>query len=347
MKSIEMMIQLYKNSGEKIIIADTNLTTLWKSHNFLPDIIILTKDITQLPRNQSPNKNIIFKFTDEFTVKMFPVIEDNITVGYVLNFMDNEDVERLYCNSINGQYRKKLFADERVALMPIINEAANYYYDNKDIPKDYYLSTRKNVAKLLSHNVNLNQLTRYYSREISLKLTAVSQVLENISERFKQKFTDNDLIFEYSIEPAIFAEIDPSCLETAVLNLLINSYMYNNNKEKKISLKAYKSDHKIIISVWDNGNDFDINRLQQASKPFSGLDFSSTGECLGLAVVNKFTEYFDGDFSIFEEDNGLTIKISLPDKNIEPTNFKSRQKAFPSGIYFDSTECILAKSDET
>ena len=347
MKVIETMIELYKNSGEKIVIADTKLTTLWKSHDFLPDIIpqILIKD-AQLPTAQSPNKNIIFKFANEFTVKMFPIVEDDQTVGYVLNFMDNEDVEMLYCNSINGQYRKKLFADERVALMPIINEAASFYYDDKDIPKAYYLSTRKNVAKLLSHNVNSNQLSRYYSKEISPKLTSISQVLENISDRFKQKFTDNNLIFESSISPALFAEIDPSCLETAVLNLLINSYMYNHNKEKKIKLKAYKRNHKIVISVWDNGNDFDIKRLQRASKPFSGLDLSSTGECLGLAVVKKFAEYFEGDFSILKENNGLAIKISLPDKNIEPTDFKSRQKAIPSGIYFDSIECIFAKSNE-
>ena len=123
--------------------------------------------------------------------------------------------------------------------------------------------------------------------------------------------------------------------------------MYNHNKEKKIKLKAYKRNHKIVISVWDNGNDFDIKRLQRASKPFSGLDLSSTGECLGLAVVKKFAEYFEGDFSILKENNGLTIKISLPDKNIEPTDFKSRRKAIPSGIYFDSIECIFAKSNET
>lgn len=346
MKSLDFLIKLYENTGEKIVISDKNLISLWKSHDFLPDII--PKTVIQRAKyshnNDSNKENAVFKFTDKFTVKMFPITENEEIVGYVLNFFNSEDIETLYCNSVLAKYRKKMFASERIALMPIINDAANYYYEDKDIPKEYFIDSQKNVAKLLSTNVNRSQISRYYSHEIYPTITSISQSLENISKRFQNEIDCDNLDFSLDIAPALFGEIDSSCLETAILNLMVNGFMYNNSAKKKLTLKAYKKDRKIIIDVWDNGNDADLNKMEQASYPFNGLDLSSEGECLGLALARNFAEYFGGTLTILKDDQGLTVRTSLPDKKTEPISFNSRRRIIPAGIYFDSLTCIIAKS---
>ena len=349
MKNFELLIELYKNSGEKIVIANQNLIAMWKSHDYLPDVI--SQNDLGMNRDEPvtlPIKKLhVFKFTDSYTVKLFPIIEQDETTGYILTFLDSEDIEKIYSKSILNQYRRRMLGNERMALMPIINEASEYYYKGQDIPKEFFLNAKKNVTKLLSHNVNQSQISRYYSNEIILKLTSITQTLEEVVTRFKNELELEDINFTYDIEHGLFCKMDSSCLAVTVLNLLVNGYMYNNSMEKNILLKVYTENGNLIIDVWDNGTSADVEKLERYKKPFNNIELSSKGESLGLSLVNKFAEYFNGDLTFIKDDNGLTVRVSLPYRHEDPTCFKSRPAIFPSGIYFDAISCVIAKVDKT
>lgn len=347
MKGLDLYKGLYRNSGEKVVIANEQFISMWKSHDYLPDIIpkVLLEKAYNGADSINSNKTFVFKFTDSYTIKAFPIMEDQKVVGYILTFLDTEDVEAILCQSIHHKYQRKTLNDERISLMPLLNDAADYYFKGKDIPKEHFMKTQKNIAKLLSKNINSLQISKYYTNEISSKLISVTQTLEDLSDRLKKEFVAENLNLTCDIEKGIFAKIDASCLTSSIVNLIINGYIYNNNDKKEILLKAFSDDKNITIEVWDNGTSADINKMENAKIPFNGLDLSSKGECLGLSLVNKFAEYFNGSLSFLKDQNGLTVRITLPNNHETPTSFASKKAIFPSNSYFDTVTCLIAKAD--
>ena len=331
---------LYENTDEKIIVTDENLSVLWKNDYSLPDFLLTDNlnKVKAIPDKQS----VILRYTDAYTIKARPIYESEELKGYILAFFDPEEIETLYDRSVHLKYKKNTAGNQKLALMPVVNTLDNCYTQGKAVPPDFFEQTKLQVLKLLSSSVNYQELSKYYSDEIYTELLNVSQCLEETAELFCLRFSDN-CDFEADVEPGIFLNMNYDCMQNAVLNLLINGYMYNNQPKKALSLKTYTDDNKIIIEVWDNGSSADVEILQGATIPFKGIEKYGQRESLGLALVSKFANYFDGELTFEKQENGLTIKLSL-DYSVKekPQSFKLRRQPMVVGE-FEPTSCILAK----
>ena len=340
MKFLDSIKALYNRSEEKIIVVDENLRILWKSDENLPDFL-MTEEFSKL-RNCGSRESVVIRYTDDYTIKAMPCFDEDKLQGYLLTFFDPEEIETLFDRSVHLKYKKNSVGNQKIALMPIVNALDNYKMMGKVLEPDFCEDAKVQVLKLLSATVNQQELTKYYQGDMFTELLNITQALEETAELFKSRFSDK-CIFEHHIQHGIFLNMNYDCLQNAVLNLLVNGYMYNNKEKKRLSLRGFTRGNELFIEVWDNGDDADPEVLERAMVPFRGLEKYAQKEALGLAVSSKFSEYFGGRLT-FEKGNGLTMKMILDYRIKEmPTSFRLRRRPMVTGE-FQPASCLMAKA---
>ena len=348
MSIIDSVKAIYENTDENIIVTDKRLVVLWKSKKWLPDMLVPESfgeyfgKAVKLPVENS----MVVRYTDKHTLKIMPLREDAEIMGYMVTFYGAEEIETLYDRSVHYKYKRNMTGNQKLSLMPMLNRLDEYHSQGKDLPSDFFYEAKGQMLKLLSSTVNYSELAKYYSGGILSELMNVSQCLEETAELFGSRFQSSGLDFSYDIQSEMFTEMNYECLRSAVLNLLINAYIYNDSEDRQVRLDARKEGDMIIIQVHDNGHSADIGKLQRAVVPFSGLEKFGQGESLGLALAGRFAEHYGGEVSFDKSELGLTVRVEIDGKTSEvPSRFKLRRQPMKPGE-FETASCILAKADE-
>lgn len=100
-------------------------------------------------------------------------------------------------------------------------------------------------------------------------------------------------------------------LHQAVLNLVLNAAQAIGNNDGTIDISAERREHRLILTVCDNGPGFPPFMLQNGIRPFFSGRAGGTG--LGLGIVQRFARDLDGDITITNrQPRGATVTLSLP-----------------------------------
>lgn len=346
MKSLESVKNLYEKSDEMIIVTDTDLSVIWKSNSSLPDFISLSAFMQEFGNAPSmpTSSSKILHYIDGRSVKVIPLFDDDSIEGYMMTFFDADEIETLSDRSSLLNYKQNSIGNIRLAISPFIAQIDNLRRKNNSKQLDtLYKSISSGVLNMLSSTVNSIELTKYYSGEFSTELLNISNCLDQTAANCRQTLNDKALEFSADIEPMIFMNMNYERLENAVANLLINGYMYCDAPHKKLSLKLYKLDNRIFIEVFDNGQSADIALLKEALRPFRPLQKFGKGEMLGLSVVQKFAEHFNGELYFIKNDDGLTVSLSFSAEISEAPKSFRLVKNPPVFGGFEPVFCILAK----
>lgn len=125
----------------------------------------------------------------------------------------------------------------------------------------------------------------------------------------------------------VFARIDPSGLENAVLNLAINARDAMPEGGRLILTTARHEAHDeeslhevrmapgvyAMVEIADTGSGMDAATLKRAFEPFFTTKASGHGTGLGLAMVYGFAKQSGGHASIYSEPgHGTSIRLYLP-----------------------------------
>jgi len=137
----------------------------------------------------------------------------------------------------------------------------------------------------------------------------------------KKKFDFRHLKIDQKIEedlPPIFCSRNE--IEQVILNLLKNSaYALSEYTvdSKKIEIRAFKQDNKIILKIIDNGPGMDADTKHRIFEPFFTTKPVGLGTGLGLSVSYFIiTKNHNGVLSVESEQNkGTTFTIELPIKH--------------------------------
>ena len=346
MKMLESVKKLYEKSDEMIIVTNSNLAVIWKSHVKLPDFIALTDfkhEFGKMPSLPVRSSKILH-YINGNSVKIKPLFDNEKLEGYMLTFYDAEEIETLSDRSSILKYKRNSLGNIRLAISPIIAQLEGL--KNKEYSVDInnlYTTVSNNLLKMLSSTVNSNEITKYYSGEFSTELLNVSQCLEETALLCRDSFAAVNCEFKTEIESSIYMNMNYDRLSLAVINLLINGYMYCSEERKKLTLKAYKKNEQIYIEISDNGKTADVEIMKTALKPFRTLPKFKTGESLGLSIVNKFTEHFGGTLNFIKNKDGLIVQISFSGEiSEEPQSFRLKRLPPIVGEY-EPAYCILAK----
>jgi PAS domain S-box-containing protein len=151
--------------------------------------------------------------------------------------------------------------------------------------------------------------------------------------------------------------IDPTNLESAILNLAINARDATEGRGK-LTIEAgnaylddryvrahheVKPGQYVLIAVTDNGCGIDADALEKVFEPFFSTKPEGSGTGLGLSMVYGFVKQSGGHIKIYSEPgHGTTVKLYLP----RSTEAERELPSEPAEISEGGHESILVVEDD-
>lgn len=185
------------------------------------------------------------------------------------------------------------------------------------------------IVKAAGRGADLTQRLLAFSRRQPLEPQAVNvaELINGMQDLIKRTLSESMDIDVLCTTKLWRAEADPSQLEAALLNLVINARdaMPAGGKllieaENALLDDDYAQQHQevipgeyVLISVSDNGEGMGSDVLEKAFEPFYTTKPKGKGSGLGLSMVYGFTKQSGGHIRVYSEvGEGTTVKIYLP-----------------------------------
>jgi signal transduction histidine kinase len=159
------------------------------------------------------------------------------------------------------------------------------------------------------------------------RLTNVNQLIGGMADFFKRSLGENIELAISGGAALWHVEVDPSQMEAAILNLVVNAkdamagrgkltiethntYIDNSYSQQNASVPVGEY---VQISVSDNGGGMSRETLEKAFDPFFTTKQPGQGTGLGLSQVYGFVKQSGGHVKIYSEvGEGTTVNVYLP-----------------------------------
>jgi len=190
------------------------------------------------------------------------------------------------------------------------------------------------------------------------RLTNVNQLIGGMAEFFRRTLGENIDLEIVGGAGLWQVEVDPSQMEAAILNLVVNAKDAMADKGKLTietsnafideSYSQQNADmpvgQYVLISVSDNGSGMSREIQQKAFDPFFTTKQPGQGTGLGLSQVYGFVKQSGGHVKIYSEmDEGTTIKIYLPRAHAAAGGPRETEQPLVGSL---ASETILVVEDE-
>lgn len=365
---LKIFINLFSSSSEKIAIVDDDLNVLWSTGIALPQKLERS-DFFDVSNNEYQDYGFVAEFpiksekilqyeTHELvcSVNVLSVFDDNNrdkTEGYILTFYSFfEEIKHI--NSSFSIALKKF-------LRMLRSTASDVYFNTKlidqrleDLEEYDLVDKNANINKVLDNALsscaNFEEALIYGADDFNIILSDASEFVNDLMHFVKHsaKAKRINVEFTYKIENDIYLKLDYSRFLVAIMNLISNGIKYNISEHKNICVEFYKADNYAYFIVTDNGMGISNDKAFKIYEPFSNINKVGMRESLGLAIVKRFVDKFDGRIECKTGISGTSFTLMLPceeatDKNeVEiPNTDYFRGSYSPIDIYL-----LKATSDE-
>ncbi|MDB8790914.1 PAS domain-containing sensor histidine kinase [Romboutsia sp. 1001216sp1] len=206
----------------------------------------------------------------------------------------------------------------------------NIKFNDKIDLENYIKLFKQNLYRILRLVNNIIDITKidagYYELELGNYniVNVVEEISLSVTPYAKNK--QIDLVFDTDCEEMILA-FDPEKIERILLNLLSNSIKHTSINGC-IYVNVESKGDRVYISVCDNGEGIDSNKLQSIFERFtqvkSNIASSYEGSGIGLSLVKSLVNLHGGDISVKSEvGKGSKFEFYLPSKLVKSkTNIK-------------------------
>jgi len=328
----------------EILGADENLTHL---DEFLGSEIVSTPGIHQ---HVSPTNDAVLE------IKTFKVGTSELDAGYVYFIRDIEEQKRAEEHRIQESKMSALgtlasgvahdFNNILAAILAnieLVSETEKLTQDSRDRISSVVQYTERGASlagQLLSFARQRAQNTTVFAANLAV---------ENLESIFNP-LTEKSIHLATRIETNHHINVDRGLLETALLNLMINSKHALKNiagAKIRLSVREINKDGQRYVQyeVTDNGEGIPPDELAKIREPFFTTKRQSEGSGLGLAMVTGFAEQFGGSIE-FESSvgKGTTAKLILPIFDGPAIEYPLHQPEL--AIPDESSEKLLVVEDE-
>ncbi|MEJ2386931.1 MAG: ATP-binding protein [Chromatiaceae bacterium] len=111
------------------------------------------------------------------------------------------------------------------------------------------------------------------------------------------------------IPDALECVLPAAGLRQALLNLVLNAIQVQD-AEGRVTLRAHRQDHQLVLEVEDEGPGFPEETLRAGVRPFATGRIGGTG--LGLAIVRRFTRDHGGELELGNrQPHGARVTLRL------------------------------------
>jgi two-component system phosphate regulon sensor histidine kinase PhoR len=155
-------------------------------------------------------------------------------------------------------------------------------------------------------------------RTLETKPVQVLEIFRAARQICRAKAEEKKIRLEFACSPDLIAELDPTLLEQAVVNLLDNAIKYSE-AEKTVRVEADRIDGELVISVQDHGIGIAQKHLPRLFERFYRVDKARSrnmgGTGLGLAIVKHIAKAHGGEVSVASRlGHGSTFRIAIPSR---------------------------------
>lgn len=182
--------------------------------------------------------------------------------------------------------------------------------------KAYYFSVIEDEIERM--NVIVNDILDLYKLEpntfkINLQVVHIDILLNKILSKLNFKFKDFEINLKTNIEETKVIG-DSVRLEQAITNY-INNALFHVDSHKKIEIKAINLNNKVVISVFNSGENISSEDLDKIWMGFVRLDkvrnYKEKRVGLGLSIVNEIVKLHNGEKGVINTPKGVEFLLSL------------------------------------
>jgi light-regulated signal transduction histidine kinase (bacteriophytochrome) len=168
----------------------------------------------------------------------------------------------------------------------------------------------RNMANMVDDLLNLSRVAR---KELSLQVTGLSSLVEEVLRELKSEIRDREIDWQIANLP--FVECDPVLMKQVFVNLLSNAVKFTRTRAHAvIEVNQTTVDGEAATFVRDNGVGFSMKYSDKLFGVFQRLhrpeDFEGTG--VGLATVQRIIYKHGGRiWADAELNTGATFYFTL------------------------------------
>ena len=235
----------------------------------------------------------------------------------------NEEIKRL--NKLKSQFFASVSHEIRTPLNAINGFIKLLLNKNLDEESKKYVkilnSTVDDLLKIINDLLDFEKVENNKLEIENIEFN-LREILDEIKEIYSQKTKEKNIIFE-----TIFENIDkniisdPVRIKQIINNLLSNAFKFTP-ENKKVILEVKIEDKYLLIKVEDEGIGIEKDKVSKILEPFSQASKDTArkygGTGLGLNIVKKLVELFNGNMQIESEINkGSKFVIKIPVKVVK------------------------------
>jgi signal transduction histidine kinase len=259
----------------------------------------------------------------------YPIVVDNELAGIYALYMDitermkhqqilEEQNEAL--RKINKELDMFIYSashDIRSPLMSILGLVQLAASETNDTEiKGYCSMIEDRIRRLDDFTLDIIHYSRNKRTEpepVSFSLReAANDIFENLRYNDKARGID----FRLNIEEDLKLVTDLGRLKTVLSNLVSNAIKYQKELTGFVELAAQRTNGNVKITVRDNGEGIDSDKVNTIFEMFTRHSQKSDGSGLGLYIVKEAVEKLRGTIHVESEKGvGSTFEITLPGDN--------------------------------
>ena len=179
------------------------------------------------------------------------------------------------------------------------------------------------LSLIIEDLLSLSRIERDAEKgEIRLEQGSLNEVFEAVEKTCREKAQLKNIKLEYAIDQGLVAEINPTLLEQAIVNLIDNAVKYSES-ESAVQVEAHATADEIVIKVRDHGSGIPRDHLTRIFERFYRVDKARSrkvgGTGLGLAIVRHIVLAHRGRVNVESSvGRGSTFSIHLPAWRLQP-----------------------------
>jgi signal transduction histidine kinase/CheY-like chemotaxis protein len=330
----QLFEKVYNNISDGVVITDEQGNVQTANPTFMdlisPDIISKNKDIFELFKStkfanvitaSSINNDV--KGFHEFEAPDGQILEIRITHlpdgGNVWLF--TEATERKKIDARLNDIRRieslaKMTGEVAHDFGNILTTiSSNMYLMENSNSEAKTKSTYQRVTNAIEIGTSLTQRLLAFAKKqhLSPETVELNSLVEGLVDLIDIGLKDGVTVNVLYSTESLFVDVDPGQLESAILNLCLNSNQAINHAGK-IGIHIYSTSPGVAtVEVSDDGSGMDEDTKKHALEPFFTNRKDGEGTGLGLSMVYGFIKQTGGDIQIESTlQLGTSIKLSLP-----------------------------------
>jgi len=253
-------------------------------------------------------------------------------------------------NRLKSAFLTNLSHEIRTPLTSIIGFASILAGEVSNDHREFIRLIEQSGQRLLTTMNSLLDLSMLEAGSIKLNLQPMNLVQE-VAERMelhRASAIQKGIVLNFEPrEHDIRVELDRSCLDRILYNLIENAIKFTCEGQVNVSIHVH--DRELEISIEDTGVGIDTAFLPQLFDPFKqenmGIDRPFEGTGLGLAVTRKLVELMDGRICVeSKKGRGSTFSVTFPVTDLEPPR-DVEPLVRPTKDATAPRHCILAVED--